>query len=107
MIAPGLLFRLLYYVLEPALQTVLDGPSSRERIYIRSLRLKLIPICARPSQPLFFGRAARQANGLSGALVCRVLFLVVKKLGIVCTSLARCGLWSATNIPGGFCRKSI
>ena len=78
-----LLFWLLYDVLEPALQTVLGGSSSRERVYIRSLRLNLIPICTLLSQPIFFGKVARQVHGLSGALACCVLLFVVDELAIV------------------------
>ena len=78
--------------LEPALQTVLGSPSSRYRIYIRSLRLKLTPICRRPSQPIFFGRAARQVSGLLGALVCCVLFFVVDTQAWHCSHQSRTSL---------------
>ena len=88
----GLLFRPVYYGPVRALRTALSGPSSRERICIRSLRLILIPICTRLSQPIFFGRAARQVSVLSGVWVCCVLFFVVDKLGIFHTILARRGL---------------
>ena len=72
-------------------KTSSGGPSWRERICIRSLRLKLIPICTLLSQPIFVEMAVRQVNGLSGAWVCCVLFFVVDKLGIFRTTLVRRG----------------
>ena len=78
-----LLFRPFCYV-PPAVvpQTSAGGPSSRERIYIRSLRLNVISIRTLLSQPIFVEVVAQRVNGLSGVGVCCVLFFVVDKPGI-------------------------
>ena len=69
--------------------------------------LKWIPIRTLLSQPILFGTAVRQVNGLSGVLVCCVLLFVVDKLDISRTNLARRDSLLAINISVGFCRKSI
>ena len=86
-----LLFWPFNYVPATVPQTSSGGTSWKERIYIPSLRLKLIPICTQLSQPTFFKIAARQVHGLPGVWVCCVLFFVVDKLGIFSTILVRRG----------------
>ena len=57
------------------------SPSPRERIYIQSLWLKLIPMCTQLSQPILFEMAGQEANDMSGACALWVLFRVIDRRG--------------------------
>ena len=79
-----------------------------ERTYLHSIPAAEVDTdlySTKSTDTLWKGRSTGKWPVGSFGLLCAVF--VVNKLGIVRTSLAHRGLWSATNISGGFCRKSV